>query len=96
MKATISVLATLFLALALTATAAAWGDYSPPPINAFTPGCYCYPYWDIYAYGSYPNWPPYCQPFQGFQPRVPFGNDSGYGSGYRFARSPRDYFMMDP
>jgi hypothetical protein len=95
MKTTISVLATLFLALAFTATASAWGDYSPPPINAFTPGCYCYPSWDMYSYGSYPNWPPYCQPFQGFQPQMPqmpFGNDSGY----RFARSPRDYFMMDP
>jgi hypothetical protein len=93
MKATISGLAALFLALALTTAAQAWYEYSPPPVNAFTPGCYCYPCWGGSSYGQYTNWPPYCQPFQGFRPQVPMrGNDGGY----RFARSPRDYFMVDP
>ncbi len=92
MKATISGLAALFLALALTTAAQAWYEYSPPPVNAFTPGCYCYPCWGGCSYGQYTNWPPCCQPFQGFRPQVPMGNDGGY----RFARSPRDYFMVDP
>jgi hypothetical protein len=92
MKATISALAALFLTIALAATAQAWYNNGPPPINAFSPGC-CYPNWDTGYYGPYSNWPPYCQPFQGFHPQVPFGNDCG---GYRFARGPRDYFMVEP
>jgi len=92
MKATISGLGVLFLALALTTTAHAWYGYGPPPpVNAFTPSC-CYSYWDTCSYGSCDNWPPCSQPFQGFRPSVPMGNDCGY----RFARSPRDYFMVDP
>jgi hypothetical protein len=94
MKATISGLSALLLALAFTTAAQAWYGYGPPPpVNAFSPSC-C-PYWDGGSYSSYNNWPPYCPPFQGFRPPVPpMGSECG--SGYRFARSPRDYFMVEP
>lgn len=90
MKATIAGLAALLIALALTTAAQAWFGYGPPPYNAFSPGC-CYPCWDMGCYGSYSNWPPCCQPFQGFRPQVPMGS-----GGQSFARSPRDFFMVEP
>lgn len=92
MKATIYGLSALLLTMTLTTVAQAWYGYGPPPpVNAFTPSC-C-PYWDQYSCASYNNWPPCSQPFQGFRPPTPpFGNNCIY----RFARSPRDYFMVDP
>ncbi|HLJ92061.1 MAG TPA: hypothetical protein VKU02_02595 [Gemmataceae bacterium] len=93
MKTTLTGLGALVLALAFTNAAPAWFEYNPPQCNAFTPmGC-CYPCWNMYSCGSYSNWPPCCQPFQGLQAPPPsMGNDCIY----RFARSPRDYFMVDP
>jgi len=90
MKATISGMGAVLLALALTTGAQAWHDYSPPPVNAFTPSC-CYPCSNMGFYGPCNNWPPYCQPFQGFRPPA-----STSAPVYSFARSPRDYFMVEP
>jgi len=92
MKATISGLSAVLLTLALTAAAQAWFGCGncPPAVNAFSPSC-CSPYWDGGGYSPYGNWPPYGEPFQGFRPPGPTGF-----SVYPFARSPRDYFMVDP
>ncbi len=52
MKATISGLSAVLLALALTAAAQAWFEcgYCPPPVNAFSPSCCC-PSWSGAFYG---------------------------------------------
>src|SRR5262249_40221657 len=99
MRATISGLGALLVALAVTASAHAWyHDYCPQPANAFSPPC-CYSYWDMGCYGGWNNWPPCGQPFQGMQANIPFAGGAGGfygGGGGSYARSPRDYFMGDP
>jgi hypothetical protein len=89
MRATIAGLSAVLLAMTLTTAAQAWYEYRPPPVNAFTPSC-CYPCWDGGYYGPCNNWPPCCEPFQGFRPPI------SRGPTHPFARSPRDYFMIDP
>jgi hypothetical protein len=90
MKATGPWLGTLLIAAGLASLVRAdhCNPCVAPPPNAFTPsGCCCPCYWGGPGY-----WPPYgmqpFQPFNGFRPSlgVPV---------HPFARSPRDYFMMD-
>jgi hypothetical protein len=94
MKATISGLSAVLLALALTATAQAWfwfgRGHCQTPVNASSPSGSC-PYPDGGGNGPSGNRPSHGGPFQGFHPPTPMG------LGWQpFARSPRDYFMVDP
>jgi hypothetical protein len=95
MRATMTMLGAALFTLTLTAGAQAWfrNDSAPPPINAFTPNWLCCPCWNGGCYNANSNWPPPCQPFQGFGSRPPA--PTGFAT-QPFARSPRDYFMVDP
>lgn len=99
MRATLCLLAAVVLALTLTAAAQGWfGCCSAPTAeNAFSFNCcYPYPYWGTGFYGPISNWPPPCQPFQGFaSPGSGGAGPTGFAT-HPFARSPRDYFMIDP
>jgi hypothetical protein len=104
MRATISGLSAVLLTLGLSAAAEAWWFHqSSPAVNAFSPG-HCCPCWVGGGYtGPYGNWPPACEPFQGFaSPASAAGAAGGFSGGaggfftQPFARSPRDYFMVDP
>jgi hypothetical protein len=91
MKATIPWLGALLLAAAAMSSGRAdhwWCSSSPPQPNAFTPAGYCCPGW----------YNPITFPTFGVQPFCPSGNGFGPSVGtpaHLFARSPRDYFMMD-
>jgi hypothetical protein len=98
MRATLTGLSAVLLLLGLTAVAQAlsWFEHSSPPVNAFSTN-FCYPCWAGGGAGGgigpYGNWPPPCGPFQGFRPPAP---NMGNSFTQPFARSPRDYFMVDP
>jgi hypothetical protein len=99
MKATASLLGVLLGATVLVSSAQAqYGYHAPPAPPMYQPGYYPpnysgagFPYY--YCNPSFPA----CPPFQGmvWAPPSPGGNGNAAFPTHPFARSPRDFFMID-
>ena len=100
MKATVSCLGALVVALAVSGSARADHPYffgcgnRPHAPDAFGGGFMCYNYCGA-PYGPNfavrPPWPP----FQGMLPPPDPNGDGGQFMTHPYARGPRDFFMMD-
>jgi hypothetical protein len=102
MRATVSGLAALVVVLALSSAAQAQHHFCHgcgcPPLasNAFTPCYFGYNYWGTPYFGPNVIGPPPGMPFNGMLPPPNWNSgDVQMYATHPYARSPRDYFMLN-
>jgi hypothetical protein len=99
MKATVTGLGALVVVLALCGGARADQPYSFAYGNRLQAADACGPGFIYYNYNGAPYGPNYSirppwPPFNGMLPPSDWGNNGAFGN-HPYARSPRDYFMLD-